>query len=217
MTSNHSQSSHGFFTVDQPNFPPPLLYPQFAEPTIYLPTSEPPIRSNLSTISNFNHHQEFNESSQNHPSSLLLNSLSTLGKDGDVKSVRKELCIVFEEVEDLIHETDVVFSSILKNLLTRFEKLINEISLSGFGGLPIDSLYNLHTLLDSKEREVQELYVERQKRRDGSNIVMGILQSSNNSNGNTNPPAVLVTGDSGVAQRSRTKLTSDKSQAYIRV
>ncbi|EGF99798.1 uncharacterized protein MELLADRAFT_112425 [Melampsora larici-populina 98AG31] len=214
MTSNHSQSSHGFFTVDQPNFPPPLLYPQFAEPTIYLPTSEPPIRSNLSTISNFNHHQEFNESSQNHPSSLLLNSLSTLGKDGDVKSVRKELCIVFEEVEDLIHETDVVFSSIeqmytsdpsptltferLKNLLTRFEKLINEISLSGFGGLPIDSLYNLHTLLDSKEREVQELYVERQKRRDGSNIVMGILQSSNNSNGNTNPPAILVTGDSGV-------------------
>lgn len=210
MTSSHSQSSHGFFTVDPTNFPPPLLYPQFAEP-IYLPPEPSRATQHLSSISNINH--EYIESSQNQPS-IPINSLATLGKDGDVKAVRKELCILFEEVEYLITETDVVFSSIeqmytsdpspiltyerLKNLLTRFEKLINDISLSGFGGLPIDSLYNLHTLLQNKDREVQELYIERQKRRDGSNIVMGILQASNTSNGNSNPPAILVTDEPGV-------------------
>ncbi|KAH9814403.1 hypothetical protein DFH28DRAFT_971600 [Melampsora americana] len=213
MTSNHSQSSHGFFTIDQtPNFPPPLLYPQFAEPTIYLPSEPSRSTQHLSSISNLNHDYHI-DTSQNQ-SSAIINSLATLGKDGDVKSVRKELCILFEEVEYLITETDVVFSSIeqiytsdpspmityqrLKRLLSRYERLINDVSISGFGGLPIDSLYNLHTLLQGKEREVQALYIERQKRRDGSNIVMGILQSVNNSNGNHNTPSISVTTDTGV-------------------
>lgn len=80
----------------------------------------------------------------------------------------------------------------LENLIKGYSTLAQDFRISGFGGIPIpddDRPYNLHTLLQMKQLEVQELYLQRQARRQGSTIVMGVLQASNTA---SNPDQALT-------------------------
>ncbi|KAG0143988.1 hypothetical protein CROQUDRAFT_660514 [Cronartium quercuum f. sp. fusiforme G11] len=203
MDSPHiSQSSPSFFSVDQKNFPPQLAYPNASEPasvsystssTVNQHTNQLEPRPSPAQSQPQPQSQSQSQSQSGPQSAPPANSLTNLGKDGDVHAVRRELNSLLGDIENLLSETDIVFSSIeqmytsdpsplgtyerIGALLNGYAKLANDFQASGFGGLPISPPYNLYSLLETKEREVQELYMERQKRREGSAIVMGVLQA----------------------------------------
>lgn len=114
-----SETPHPFFVIDSRNFPPPLAYPESAEPTarsepIQDPTFAPPciIPSNFQPISSQSQLESLPippPPQQQQP--IVTNPLSNLGKDGDVYAVKKELTRLLELVDHLLTETDIVFTS----------------------------------------------------------------------------------------------------------
>lgn len=100
------------------------------------------------------------------------------------------------QVTSLIEETESVFTQIenvyfspvspmmiktrLSSLSERYHKLINTLRISGLGALPIESEQadDLESLLDHLQIGFQDLYRQRQIRREGSAIVLGVLQSA---------------------------------------
>lgn len=99
------------------------------------------------------------------------------------------------EVTYLMSETESVFTQIekiyfssvspmmiknrLSNLSERYHKFMNTLRTTGLGALPIESEQadDLESLLSHLQAGFQDLYRERQIRREASAIVLGVLQS----------------------------------------
>lgn len=121
---------------------------------------------------------------------------NAMAKEFDLANIHSELSSLIDRVNELILETELVFTQLeniyfnqasptvlnarLLALNQGYHQLFNSLRISGLGALPIQKLQeeccDINTLIESLQIGFQALFNERERRRDGSSIVLGILQ-----------------------------------------